>query len=518
MARSRENPRQRKPLPRPARILLWGVAVSVIFAMLIVAVREEFWPMLAEAIGIGTMVGLSYAIVKLAPHTGHSLRTIGLVIVKVFVLFCVISMILDALLDENSGDAIRYNAFFVMALMGASLLYLYVVSSGIRLRLPGVSAKDTDLKAARPAWRKGHAEDASEDDIATLQVTRLRSGGMPMRIENASPLPVLRAETTLELIREADAPDESEKPVTQVMGKSFSIRAGSSYPTDLGSTFTHVGIFRVRTAGICVHDLLGLLSRTRGQSSQWRVRVVPNIYRLTYGIPRDRRLRQDSLGIPDSPADALDYDRVRDYRPGDPLKTIHWKIVAHGQGDLYTKLFETPTISAITLVIDPHGPSAVSEEAAYHLYDTMLEGGLTLLEHAHENGIPGHLRFVDRRGLLVETRWDGRSMLGSLIETLRRPTGSTGTQGQSMMAVHSLQDGHAGYALFATSWLCDSTVEELIACHQAGVSLLVVHALPTSPQSEATRQRSYDTRLRDAAVHVVALEDGRQIVREVSTT
>lgn len=475
--------------------------------------------MLAEAIGIGTMVGLSYAIVKLAPHTGHSLRTIGLVIVKVFVLFCVISMILDALLDENSGDAIRYNAFFVMALMGASLLYLYVVSSGIRLRLPGVNAKDTDLEAAGPAKRKGRgATDADGHDVATLQVTRLSSGGMRIRIENTSPLPVLRAETTLELIREADAPDEGDKTVTQAMGTPFSIRAGSSYPTDFGSTFNHVGIFRVRTAGIRVHDLLGLLSRTRGQSSQWRVRVVPNIYRLTYGIPRDRRLRQDSLGIPDSPADALDYDRVRDYRPGDPLKTIHWKIVAHGQGDLYTKLFETPTASAITLVIDPHGPGAVPKDAAYHLYDTMLEGGLTLLEHAHENGIPGRLRFVDRRGLLVETRWDGRSMLGSLIETLRRPTGSTETRGQSMMAVHSLQDGHAGYALFATSWLCDSTVEELISCHQAGVSLLVVHALPASRHSEAVQQRAYDARLREAAVHVVALEDGRQIVREVSTT
>lgn len=518
MTPSRDNQPTRKSFPRLRHILLYGTMISVILAMVILVVRKELWDLLAKAIGIGTMCGIFFAVTKLSPHELRSWRRIGSGLIKCFILFLVLSMVADALLGDEFGPAMRFNAFFIMALLGASLLYLFLVSSGIRLRLPGISAKDTNPKATKNTQKKREASTAEEHDVTTLQVTRLSSGGTHITIENTSPLPILRAETTLNLIREADAPGDDDKTITQVTGTPFSIRAAGAHPAALGSTFDHVGIYRLHTAGIRVHDLVGLFSRTCGASGLWRVRVVPNIYRLSYGIPRDRRVRQDSLGIPDSPADALDYDRVRDYRPGDPLKTIHWKLVAHGQGDLYTKLFETPTASAITLVIDPYGPnvSSLTKNSAYHLYDTMLEGGFTLLEHAREYGIPGHVRFVNREGMLVETRWDGTSMLGSFVERVRRPTSSLEERGHSAAVIRSLRDRHAGYVIFTTSYLCDNTVEELIACHQADVSLLVIHAIPTSPNSAVTQQRTYDERLRAAMITVIALENGSQIVREVT--
>ena len=437
------------------------------------------------------------------------LRGIG----KGLVVFLVAVEVLAGLLDPTMGPAMRVTAFFVIALFCASLAYLLLVARRVRLQLPGI-----DEGLAEHLRNVGGA--TPSDEVATLEVVRLGTQAAHVTVVNDAPVPVLRAQTSITLAPEdTDGVAPEGMTAKMLVGPAFSLRARSQHTAAFTRAFSHVGIFQLESAGMRIFDLFGLFSRVCSAPGKWRVRVVPNIYRLSYGIPRDRVLMQESLGIPDSPADALDYDRVRDYRPGDPLKTIHWKIVAHSQGELYTKLFETPTITATTLTIDPFGPSTAGSDAeiAYHLHDTMLEGAFSLIEHAHENDIAGRLRFVRRDGTLVEAPWAGLATRSWFVETARRPQSTHGDATSSILAVQALRTVHEGYAIFATSCLTEESVEALIAAHHAGVPLLVVHALPRSG-TLATSQRTFDKRLRAASITVVALTDGTQIVREVSAS
>jgi len=68
--------------------------------------------------------------------------------------------------------------------------------------------------------------------------------------------------------------------------------------------------------------------------------------------PVDGRVRKDSSGC--------DFHGLREYRPGDPLKAIHWKSYAKGL-DLMTREFETPVSSDYWLAWDDApGPDAES--------------------------------------------------------------------------------------------------------------------------------------------------------------
>ena len=440
---------------------------------------------------------------------------------KVLVLLLVVMEVVLGLV--GAGTVAFLNALFVVALFVVSLVYLLFVSSRVRLFVPAIDTQGEGGRAREAGRARMFArrDDAPADAPATVQVARLSTNAARVIIANDAPIPVLRAQAALKLVREyapVSSAVSAATPAQKTTGKPFSIPARGVQPTSVSHAFDHVGIYRLDSGGIRVFDLLGLLSRVRGVSGQWRVRVVPNVYRLTYGIPQQRRVVQRTLGLPDTTADALDYDRVREYRPGDPLKTIHWKIVAHGGGELYTKLFETPTASAATMVIDPYGPDVVdgSIDAALKMHDAMLEGGFSLMEHARENGVEGTLRFVDRSGTPVETRWEGPAMLGWFVETARRPSMTAATLTQSITGIRALRNAASGYVLFVTSALTAETTQALISCYHAGVPLMVLHVMCAPSRSMYASQHAYSERLRKASIAVVELDDGPSIVKAVT--
>lgn len=444
----------------------------------------------------------------------RSWRSIALGTVKWFTLLLVAIVAAYHLLADYSGPVARSTGLFVAVLFCASVAYLFFVASRVHVRLPGL-----DRAAAEELEDDTTAPAEDQEQVVTVQVVRLDAKAARVTIANDSPLPVLHAETSLALERE-DEVALAAKTGTRLRGMSLTLPARSEVPAALAHSFDHVGIYRLQSMGVRVYDLLGVFSRTSVAPGQWRVRVVPNIFRLTYGIPRERKIKQSDLGVPDNPADALDYDRVRDWRPGDPLKTIHWKLVAHSQGELYTKLFETSTTTDLVLLLDPYGYDDVltSADMACHLYDTMLEGGLSLLEHARENDIVGQVRFLGRNGNLTSASWADPGMRGLLVELAARPRPGIDALNASLRALRSLRAQSPGYAIVTTSRLSEKGVEELIACRAADIPLLVVHALSDESTQEAAEQRSFDERLRSASIPIVALTDGPQIVREVTTS
>ncbi len=103
-------------------------------------------------------------------------------------------------------------------------------------------------------------------------------------------------------------------------------------------------------------DLFGLQRRFRTGERQDYVSVLPTIaYMDTFNIAAKRplgavrisnRVYQDPTRI----------NSIREYRPGDPLNTIHWKATAR-TGALHVKTFEPSTVVGGTLFLDLHEDS-----------------------------------------------------------------------------------------------------------------------------------------------------------------
>ena len=108
-------------------------------------------------------------------------------------------------------------------------------------------------------------------------------------------------------------------------------------------------------------DLFGLHKRFRSGKTRDYVSVLPTIaYIETFNVAARRP--QGPVRITNRIyADPTRINNIREYVPGDPLNTIHWKATAR-TGELHVKTFEQTTVTGGTLILDMHDDSYLPEK------------------------------------------------------------------------------------------------------------------------------------------------------------
>jgi uncharacterized protein (DUF58 family) len=86
---------------------------------------------------------------------------------------------------------------------------------------------------------------------------------------------------------------------------------------------------------------------------------------------------------------------VRDYRPGDPIRVVHWPATARW-GRLMVKELEDPELPALTVVVDLRGPPNLAEDVASRaaglLASALAEGmRVTLVTAERHGGVVGEV-------------------------------------------------------------------------------------------------------------------------------
>ena len=118
----------------------------------------------------------------------------------------------------------------------------------------------------------------------------------------------------------------------------------------------HCGILSLRLERLRMADLLGLVSLPPARSAlDWEVSIRPKT-RPAGPIPPVLGALGRSQGLKPKPGGgpAEDYD-LRDYRPGDPMRTVHWKLSSK-RDELVVREMLEPRRAALVLTVDHFGP------------------------------------------------------------------------------------------------------------------------------------------------------------------
>ncbi len=216
----------------------------------------------------------------------------------------------------------NYLAHFLLALMVALPLL------SLALSLPGMAGCRLSLSAAPP------------------HLTRGDRGMWRLSVENRSLLPLARLSLRLETRNLLTGASRRQKLALSGVIR----RAPEEFPVDAA----HCGLLEFRVRKVRVWDYLGLFSLpcTQPQCARLSVDPVP-VSPGPVNIPEGQGVRPQSSGAARR-GPGEDYD-LREYRPGDPMRSVHWKLSSKWDELIVRERAETVTPLPM-LAFDWSGP------------------------------------------------------------------------------------------------------------------------------------------------------------------
>ena len=188
----------------------------------------------------------------------------------------------------------------------------------------------------------------------------------------------------------------------------------------MDARFRHLGRYEVGVSSVVIYDLIGFLSKRMESPLERSVAVMPRVIDIEAIPLSNASPNESSHATKPIVTDDMDYAGVREYRFGDPLKTVHWKLSSRVPGpELYTRLFEVYGNPGLETIIDPVAPDYATEELM-DVHDAVMESALSVNLYAREQGMDAELAFIDRDGVPAMTQIADVKRFDALIERARR--------------------------------------------------------------------------------------------------
>ncbi len=224
---------------------------------------------------------------------------------------------------------------------------------------------------------------------------RMQDVRFRVKLDNRSPLVLFYMEAHFFI-------NDSYKNKSSKAMTTLALAPREQHEIGFTARFEHIGCYEAGLDRLVVSDFLGLFTRTLPNERHLEVCVTPRIHRLDGLRFSEEALLENFRQAQTVLADSLDYAFVREYAPGVPLKSVHWKLSTRGQGFM-TRLFEMPTNPSVGVVLDFYAPDE-DPAVLMELFDTVVEAAFSVGEHARLNGLDVELHYRSVHGEHVVLR------------------------------------------------------------------------------------------------------------------
>jgi uncharacterized protein (DUF58 family) len=157
-------------------------------------------------------------------------------------------------------------------------------------------------------------------------------------------------------------------------------------------------------------DPLGLVNSVSTLEAPGRLVVLPRRYPLPpLALPGTRRFQRGGVSLSQNVGDSQEFNALREYRPGDPMRHIHWRSFAR-LGEPVVKEFQDEFFTRYALVLDSFG-----EDLPEPVFEAAVSVAASFVDSMHTQDALLDLMFVEDRAWRLTI---GRG-LGQVSDLLR---------------------------------------------------------------------------------------------------
>lgn len=194
----------------------------------------------------------------------------------------------------------------------------------------------------------------------------------------------------------------------KLTGEVFTVKLGKKLPTE------HCGFLHIAPAGLWVCDYLGLWQLPVWRAGQLNMLVLPRV--IPMEEPPALSKRPMRLWRPKPGGGFSENHDLREYRPGDSLRLIHWKLASKTKKLIYREPVEALRDKAVVSVTLAGSPEELNEK---------LGSLLWLSRYLLEKEMPHELRCATGGGEYDFPVTNGESLDVAMFHLLQLPASDT---------------------------------------------------------------------------------------------
>lgn len=252
---------------------------------------------------------------------------------------------------------------------------------------------------------------------------------------------------------------------------------GGSIEVSITTTPLRRGALAFACSRLLHPDPLGLVNRVSTVDSPGTIIVLPRRYPLPpLALPGARRLQRGGVTLSHDVGDSQEFTALRDYRPGDPVRHIHWRSFAR-VGKPVVKEFQDEYFTRYALVLDTFG-----DDLPEPVFDSAVTVAASFVCGMRAQDALLDLMFVEDRAWRL-TAGRGLGQQADLLRVLAfvQPRSADGLDD---LVQHVLHHGPALSACVLVLLQLDRARQRLLdALRALGVPLLVLVTGPVDPES-----------------------------------
>ncbi len=237
-----------------------------------------------------------------------------------------------------------------------------------------------------------------------------------VEVDNAKPVPLTWCDARIALPEGVELADAGPGHARSRLAASFGLHGNERVRLRFRLLAAQRGAYAIGAARVRTGDWLGFFSEERDAGNLCVVVAYPKpVAALMRDVAALRPIaeRKTRRGLQPDPTR---FAGVRDHRPGDPRKDIHWKATAR-LGRLQTRVFEPATSGDVVFLVNVASHLSYWIQADPEGVETVISAASTILRQAAEEG----RRFaLVTNGIDAITRERPRAVLGRGPARLRR--------------------------------------------------------------------------------------------------